>query len=773
LKQVTQKSQKPRVLALNIRHRLGEGGLILLFAVAVYLLIALITYHTSDPGWSSSGTGALVANEGGPVGAWFADVLLYLFGYMAYLFPILFVFAGWFVFCRQRDEERFKLRHALLRFSGFILVLISGAGLSTLYLNRWQDLLPLSAGGVFGNAVDLYFINILSVVGTSLILITFFLVGITLFANVSWLSLSSTIGKAVLASCRAVLATCSWIHNCYSSWRDRIREQKETFYPEEKSEVIPTPLRREAVYETKSPIEKSTSIASKPKKIKKARVLTSSASGRLPSLSLLDKPQKMRQCGYSPSQLEDMSRKIEIKLADFDIEARVVGVHPGPVITRFELELAPGLKVNRITSLVKDLARSLSLSSVRVVEVIPGKAVIGLEVPNEQRQIVCLQELFESQQYSDATSPVSLAIGKDIAGCSVVVNLAKMPHLLVSGTTGSGKSISINAMIFSILFKSTPEEVRLIMIDPKMLELSIYTGIPHLLTPVVTDMKEAANAFRWCIAEMERRFQLMAALSVRNLAAYNAKVNGAIKNGNPILDPLVSEEMQAEEPQTLESLPCIVVVVDELADMMMVVGKKVEELIARIAQKARAAGIHMILATQRPSVDVITGLIKSNIPTRIAFQVSSKIDSRTILDRAGAEQLLGYGDMLYLPPGAGVPVRVHGAYVSDGELHRVIADWKKRGEPEYLEEVIQESSEINDNGFVEGAGEEQDPLYDQAVFIVTESRRASISYVQRRLKIGYNRAAGIVEEMEKTGVVSVMENNGAREVLAPPPPSEE
>jgi len=495
--------------------------------------------------------------------------------------------------------------------------------------------------------------------------------------------------------------------------------------------------------------------------------------GTLPPLSILDRAEKKQQ-SYSPEFLENMSRLLEVKLKEFGVEVIVESVHPGPVITRFEIQPAAGVKVSRISNLAKDLARSLAVFSVRVVEVIPGKTTVGIEIPNEDRQMVRFSEVLESPEYAAAKSPVTLALGHDIGGKPVITDLAKMPHLLVAGTTGSGKSVGVNAMLLSILFKSSPEDARLIMIDPKMLELSIYEGIPHLLCPVVTDMKEAANALRWSVAEMERRYKLMAAMGVRNLAGFNRKVKDAEDAGTPLTDPLYRRESMDDEAPLLKTLPTIVVVVDEFADMMMIVGKKVEELIARIAQKARAAGIHLILATQRPSVDVITGLIKANIPTRMAFQVSSKIDSRTILDQGGAEQLLGHGDMLYLPPGTGLPIRVHGAFVSDEEVHRVVEAWKERGAPDYIEDILSGPDEGGGAGVDGSSGEggdsdEDDPLYDEAVRFVTESRRASISAVQRKLKIGYNRAARMIETMEMAGVVSPMNTNGSREVTAPAP----
>ena len=493
----------------------------------------------------------------------------------------------------------------------------------------------------------------------------------------------------------------------------------------------------------------------------------------MPSIDLLDRPDKA-QNPINQEELEQVSRLVEAKLLDFKVEARVVAVYPGPVITRFELDLAPGMKVSKISSLSKDLARALSAISVRVVEVIPGKSVIGLELPNKHREIVRLSEVISCQKFEEASSSLTMVLGKDIAGEPVVVDLAKMPHLLVAGTTGSGKSVGVNTMIVSLLYKSTPEDVRLIMIDPKMLELSVYEGIPHLLAEVVTDMKDAANALRWCVGEMERRYKLMSALGVRNLKGYNKKILGAIKAGDPIIDPLWQPSDGLDQnPPLLEKLPSIVVVVDEFADMMMIVGKKVEELIARIAQKARAAGIHLILATQRPSVDVITGLIKANIPTRMAFQVSSGLNSRTILDQQGAEQLLGMGDMLYLPPGTGVPTRVHGAFIDDHEVHAVVKDWKSRGEPNYIEEILAGGNDpdtLLPGEQAEGSEDEElDDLYDEAVNFVTEKRRVSISSVQRQFRIGYNRSARIVEQMEIQGVVSTAGNNGAREVLAPPP----
>jgi S-DNA-T family DNA segregation ATPase FtsK/SpoIIIE len=569
--------------------------------------------------------------------------------------------------------------------------------------------------------------------------------------------------------------------NLHGRWLERkqrrkVVQQRQELFAEKKQKVESKP--QPQIKAVAKPVEQSKRIF----KEKQTNLFAATGSGELPNISLLDQPRAADKKGYSDEALNSMSRRLEHKLDDFGIEAAVRDVYPGPVITRFEIDPAPGVKVSRISGLAKDLARSLSVISVRVVEVIPGKSYVGIEIPNEDREMVLLSQVLSSKAYDEARSPLSLALGHDISGQPVIADLAKMPHLLVAGTTGSGKSVGVNAMLLSLLYKSSPEEVRLIMVDPKMLELSIYDGIPHLLTPVITDMKDASSGLRWCVGEMERRYKQMAALGVRNLQGYNRKVKEAITSGNPIPDPLWQFDPHAvgigmpevTEAPTLETLPYIVVVIDEFADMMMIVGKKVEELIARIAQKARAAGIHLILATQRPSVDVITGLIKANIPTRIAFQVSSKIDSRTILDQGGAEQLLGHGDMLYLPPGSGLPVRVHGAFVDDHEVHAVVEDWKQRAEPNYIDDLLEDGANEFVPGYSNpgsGGGGEDDPesdaLYDEAVQFVLESRKASISSVQRKLRIGYNRAARMIETMEQAGVVSPMGTNGQREVLAP------
>jgi S-DNA-T family DNA segregation ATPase FtsK/SpoIIIE len=673
---------------------------------------------------------------------------------------------GWLLYKEQAEDRAQALQHLGLQMAGFVLTMMAGSGLATLRFSSEAPDLPLNSGGILGDVVGGALAGAFSPIGATLFLLALFLTGVTLFTGLSWFRLMDATGRMTLRAVESARLGVLQFKE-YLAGRRAIQVRGEALVADKAKREQRPPPRIEPVIKKVEPSPR----------VEKERQITipmfeHPANTELPPLALLDAPEAHKE-SVSPAALEAMSRQVEMKLKDFGIEAIVVEVHPGPVITRFELQPAAGVKVSQITGLAKDLARSLSVISVRVVEIIPGKSVVGLEIPNEHREIVRLSEMLRSKEYDNASSPLSLALGKNIAGHPVVVDLAKMPHLLVAGTTGSGKSVAVNAMILSLLYNATPKEARLIMIDPKMLELSIYEGIPHLLAPVVTDMKEAAHALRWCVAEMDKRYRLMAAMGVRNIGGYNKKVQDAIDAGQPIVDPLF-KPMEGMAAQELAPLPYIVVVVDELADMMMVVGKKVEELIARLAQKARASGIHLILATQRPSVDVITGLIKANIPTRIAFQVSSKIDSRTILDQMGAEQLLGHGDMLYLAPGTGVPVRVHGAFVADHEVHKVVDHLKRLGEPQYLDEILQGDDA---GGGGEYMGEDQPPggeadhLYDQALRIVTESRRASISGVQRRLKIGYNRAARLIEEMERAGVVGPLQSNGAREVLAPPPPS--
>jgi S-DNA-T family DNA segregation ATPase FtsK/SpoIIIE len=653
-------------------------------------------------------------------------------------------------------------------------MLIASCGLATLHWDK--GMLPDTAGGVVGH-IGFWLESGLKFLGATLLMLTAWMAGVSVAFGVSWLTIVDKIGAGIWN-------TVGWIKARRSTARDVAvgLEAKKARVEAAKVEE------KRVAARVKPRIEAPAAAVEKSERVEKERqvpLFDAPKSGELPPLKLLDDP-PAHEAHYSQEALEAMSRLVELKLKDFDIDVEVVAVQPGPVITRYEMRPAPGVKVSQISSLSKDLARSLSAISVRVVEVIPGKSVMGLEIPNEKREIVTLGEIIKSKAYDDVSSPLALALGKDIGGVPMCADLAKMPHLLIAGTTGSGKSVAINAMVLSLLYKSTAEHVRLIMIDPKMLELSVYEGIPHLLAPVVTDMKHAANALRWCVAEMERRYALMSALGVRNISGFNRKVKDATDSGKPIRDPVMTAAA-ANDPTIdqrlitdLTPLPYIVVIIDELADLMMIVGKKVEELIARLAQKARASGIHLVLATQRPSVDVITGLIKANIPCRIAFQVSARVDSRTILDQMGAESLLGHGDMLYLQSGTSIPTRVHGAFVSDAEVHRVVEALKKTGAPNYIEDVLEGpsiplagiSGEPQDPTAGDADGE-QDALYDEAVKIVTSERKPSISYVQRRLKIGYNRAARLLESMEMAGVVGPLQPNGAREILAPAPSGSE
>ncbi len=761
-------------LPLFVIKRLSEGSFILVLTTALFVLISLLTYHTNDPGWlhgrqSSVATG----NAGGQVGAYIADALYSVFGYFSYLLPLCVAYVAWLILKDHRALRVVNKPMLLLRGTGLVFMLSGGCGLLSLVGPAGQRGTTASVGGIVGRSIASLLHSAASAEGAALLLLAMLLVGVTWLTGLSWVQVTELIGYYTLFAVRVAGKV---IHTSARRMAAAVIRLKNR----DKGLVVKGPVRRSDVKEKKerpTPFVGTAPIMSKPQSvrvskesssIKESTRVTTPISGQLPALTLLDKGQPGEPMGgYSHQELESLSREVEQHLLDFGIQADVVAVHPGPVITRFELQLAAGIKVSKLTALAKDLARSLSVTSVRVVEIIPGKTVVGIELPNQNRATVCLSDVLSADVYQQAHSPLTLALGVDIAGHPMVVDLAKMPHLLVAGTTGSGKSVGINAMILSLLFKATPEQVRLIMVDPKMLELSVYDGIPHLLTPVVTDMKEAASALRWCVEEMERRYRLMASLGVRNLAGFNTRVAEAQALGEPLTDPLWKpiDSMDVEAP-ALQSLPYVVVVIDELADMMMVVGKKVEQLIARIAQKARASGIHLILATQRPSVDVLTGLIKSNIPTRISFQVSSKIDSRTILDQQGAEQLLGNGDMLFLAPGTGAPLRVHGAFVDDKEVHRVANDWRARGEPEYIDEIIQIFGDGTEGSLAEEgqATEEIDPLYDQAVEFVIQTRKASISAVQRRLKVGYNRAARLVEEMERTGVVGPLEG-GFRDVL--------
>ena len=818
------KSSVSNPLQAKLARRAIEGLFVLSIALAVYFVLALITYDSRDPAWSAVMDMQQVHNAAGVSGAWIADVLFSLIGYVAYLIPLLLLYRAW-LFFRLRDSfSNFEWAGLFIALIGMLLVIISLCGLFGINNNPNNSLLPFGNGGVLGNMLGEEFLRNFGLSGGRLFLFSLFFLGITIFTDISWMRLIENVGKFVTVTLPMKFAL-------LMRWLKQKAEQRQIKKAEKKAErqqnilLKPVKEKREPTMAEVVPAKQTTSEPepkeeksflsfadlgrSKPKAevkpefeaepaaparieptfskpveskppvavVSKPAREISELGDELPELSLLLKAPTSEKMGYSQETLDRLSRLLEEKLLDFRIEATVMDVIPGPVVTCFEIQPAPGIKASSITNLARDIARSLAVISVRVVEVIPGKTVIGIEIPNEDRQIVYFSEVVDSAEFADSTSPLTLALGHDISGQPIVADLGKMPHLLVAGTTGSGKSVGVNAMLLSMLFKATPQEVRLMLVDPKMLELSVYEGIPHLLTPVITDMKDAANGLRWCVGEMERRYQLLSKLGVRNIAGFNRKILEAAERGETIPDPLWKPEENfvpgydiAPAPD-LETLPYIVVVIDEFADMIMVVGKKVEELIARIAQKARAAGIHLILATQRPSVDVITGLIKANVPTRMAFQVSSKIDSRTILDQAGAEQLLGHGDMLYMPPGSSSLVRVHGAFVDDDEVHRVVASWKEIAEPNYIENLLDDGGSHDIPGIPGEAAEdgdaESDPLYDEAVAFVLESRKASISAVQRKLRVGYNRAARMIESMEAAGLVSNMGHNGQREVLAP------
>jgi S-DNA-T family DNA segregation ATPase FtsK/SpoIIIE len=761
------KTRTEEFLQLSLKQRLLEGLLIVSGALALFLFLALWTYHPVLSIKTSM-------NIAGRLGDQLAHFFFNSFGSLAYLFPALLLYGGWQCFKGRFSSLSFSYPFLALRLLGFITIFIAACGLAALHSTQTTH--GYTPGGQLGNIVTKSFVVQFNVVGSTLFLLALLLASTTLATGFSWLSIIDKISSYIMVMPGKIVEKLKKITLYVIKKRgaEKIKPRVSTLYKSDTSNTSNRQPSSQFNPIINSPIPSSEEVHHNPLSIKPYSSPTTLVSNKknvikssLPSLTLLDPAEKLSKEGYTRDELEQLSRDVELRLKDFGIQVQVVAVHPGPVVTRFEMQPAAGIKVSRITGLAKDLARSLSVVSVRIVEVIPGKSVVGLEVPNKHREIVRLSEILSSTAYQQARSPLSLALGKDIAGHPVIVDLGKMPHLLVAGTTGSGKSVGLNAMLLSILYKVTPQQVRLIMIDPKMLELAIYEGIPHLLAPVVTDMKEAANALRWCVAEMERRYKLMAHLGVRNLAGYNQKIQEATDKRQPLNDPFWKPE-QSDKAEILEHLPYIIVLIDEFADMMMVVGKKVEELIARIAQKARAAGIHLILATQRPSVDVITGLIKANIPTRISFQVSSKIDSRTILDQQGAEQLLGHGDMLYLAPGTGVPIRVHGAFVADQEVHHVVSALKKSAAPEYRLDLTQTNlNEGGDLDFLDNTSSEKDALYDQAVQIVIETRRASISSIQRRLKIGYNRAARLMEDMEKAGLVSAMESNGNRDILIP------
>jgi DNA segregation ATPase FtsK/SpoIIIE, S-DNA-T family len=734
-------------------------------AVAWLLFVlALVTHHPGDAAFTTSGTGDAVHNKAGVFGARLSDLAYFLFGFSAWwLVPV--TLRAWLAALAHRlrgdGGADTAAGHPRIAFwVGLALLLAASAALEWTRLYRWESALPGHAGGVLGYTLGPLSMRWLGFAGSGVLWIAALCLGLSLALRFSWVRLADVIGERFDA-----------LRERRAESRERAEDRRIGEQAQREREQVVEVERHEIEDHLPIVIEPPVLQVPKSERVAKERqqpLFTELADTKLPQVDLLDAPAG-RQESVTPDSLEMTSRLIEKKLKDFGVDVRVVAASPGPVITRYEIEPATGVKGAQVVNLAKDLARSLSLVSIRVVEVIPGKNYMALELPNARRQTIRLAEILGSQVYNDAASMLTMGLGKDIIGNPVVADLAKMPHCLVAGTTGSGKSVGINAMILSLLYKAEARDVRLILIDPKMLEMSVYEGIPHLLAPVVTDMKQAANALNWCVGEMERRYKFMSKLGVRNLAGYNKKIAEAAAKGEHIGNPF---SLTPEQPEPLERLPHVVVVIDELADLMMVVGKKIEELIARLAQKARASGIHLILATQRPSVDVITGLIKANIPTRLSFQVSSKIDSRTILDQMGAEALLGQGDMLYLPPGGGVPVRVHGAFVSDDEVHRVVDYLKTQGEPNYIEGIL-EGGVLEGEGdpatadLPGGGGGESDPMYDQAVAVVLQHRRASISLVQRHLRIGYNRAARLLEQMEKSGLVSAMATNGNRDLLLP------
>ena len=843
-------SQSPK---LNGVQRLLEAGLLVSCVFAMFIMLALFSFDPADPGWSQTGYQSPVRNLGGAVGAYLSDLLLNLFGLIAYSLPFVIAITGWLLFQKYHQLIRLDYLTLGLKFIGFILFYI---GITSIASMNFDDVFYFSAGGILGDVLSNSLLPYFSFVGSTLLFVTFCGSGFVLLTGISLLNAIDRVGEYAIHAIEYSLTIPSLIkyhlgtsldkesktstsnqteptsknlnidnktsasvsdnnvtehYIAFEKESDEVKKALETI-SEAEHESIFAKSDDDSAYNTREkepyvdidelmgeplamnvqehvsddeiaaafePVEKiivddepSTLHDKIYQQLEKDKPAEPNYSD-MPSLDLLDRKDKVEN-PIDQEQLDLVSRLVEAKLMEFGIKSEVVGVFPGPVITRFELNLAPGVKASKITNLSKDLARSLSAKSVRVVEVIEGKSVIGIELPNKHRETVFFADVISCDKFANSKSNLAMAIGSDISGQPVIADLAKMPHLLVAGTTGSGKSVAVNTMIVSILYKSSPEDVRMIMIDPKQVELSVYDGIPHLLSEVVTDMKEAANALRWCVGEMERRYQLMSKLGVRNLKGYNEKVAKAIAAGEPMIDPLWQpSDAFTQTPPTLDKLPSIVIIVDEFADMMMIVGKKVEELIARIAQKARAAGIHLILATQRPSADVITGLIKANIPTRMALRVQSRIESRIILDQQGADQLLGMGDMFYLPPGEAVPIRVHGAFVDDHEVHAVVNDWKSRAEPNYIEEIL--SGDTDQDILLPGeqadadSEEEIDTLYDEALAFITESRRVSISSIQRKFRIGYNRSARIVEQMESNGVVSRPGNNGAREVLAPPP----
>jgi S-DNA-T family DNA segregation ATPase FtsK/SpoIIIE len=756
--------------AQALPHRMSrlftEIRWILQVALCVFLVMALVSYSRHDPSWTHAEQVERIANWAGRVGAWTSDILLLLFGVSAYWWVALLgrrIAANYRRLTHRVEVEEDKPRESWFADAlSFALVLLACDGIEALRMWSLRVPLPRAPGGIVGDAVARGISHAFGFTGGTLALLIALAIGLSLYFRFSWLSVAERVGEGIIsavtfAKLRREAGRDRKLGEAAAVKREgKVEQSRVRLEDHEPVTIVPpvvTPAKSERV--------------EKEKQVPLFKDLPGDTT--LPPIALLDAAPAMQE-SVSADTLEFTSRLIEKKLKDFGVDVSVIAAYPGPVVTRYEIEPATGVKGSQIVNLAKDLARSLSLVSIRVVETIPGKNYMALELPNQRRQTVRLSEILGSEVYADAASKLTIGLGKDIGGKPVCADLAKMPHLLVAGTTGSGKSVGINAMILSLVYKASADEVRMILIDPKMLEMSVYEGIPHLLCPVVTDMRQAGHALNWTVAEMERRYKLMSKLGVRNLAGYNHKIDEAAKRDEKLPNPF---SLTPDEPEPLTRLPNIVVVIDELADLMMVVGKKVEELIARIAQKARAAGIHLILATQRPSVDVITGLIKANVPTRVAFQVSSKIDSRTILDQQGAESLLGMGDMLYMPPGTGLPIRVHGAFVSDDEVHRVVEKLKEHGEPNYIEGILEGGvAGEGDEGSAAlgGAGggtEESDPLYDQAVEIVVKHRRASISLVQRHLRIGYNRAARLLEQMEQSGLVSAMSSNGNREILVP------
>ena len=786
----SQATKKPAEQAVSIsRIRINqlffESWLIIQGTLGLFILLSLLSYSPQDPGWSTQEFVSPlnevdeINNTVGTWGAYISDFLFSLIGYIAYLIPAWLIYPVIKHFFITKTTVGWPSLTSLqfIKVIGWVLVVISCSTLLSIFIEPTETFLPYEGGGIIGNGISSNTLQPLSYVGTVLIFLTFSLIGLTLSLEISWTILINKIQEYLLKFGGNFGQRISSLIDKFKT-NQKLRKEK----IKRKEDVIEHVKRKEKtkpaeVLQAAPKVEKSIRVEEE----KQEELFDESKPSAPPKLSLLDEKTDENSSETSEVSLRQLGELVISKLSEYGINDVVVeSIQPGPVVIRLELRLPSGLKVNQISNINKDLARSLAKTSVRIVEVIEGKDTIGIEVPREDRQPVLLSEVLSSTIYDDSKSALTIALGKDISGSAVIADLASMPHLLVAGTTGSGKSVALNAMLISILYKATPEQVRLILIDPKMLELSVYEDIPHLLCPVITDMREASSGLRWCVNEMERRYKLMAKLGVRNLNGYNKKVREAIKSKNPIPDPLWKKQSEDDDSTApdLEELPNIVLAVDELADLMMIVGKTAEQLIARIAQKARAAGIHMLLATQRPSVDVITGLIKANIAARTAFQVASKMDSRVILDQGGAEQLLGKGDMLYLAAGTSIPQRVHGAFVSDDEVQRVAEDWRQRGKADYVEEVTKEEGAVTGMPGIPSSSDgdsdgESDELYDEAVAFVTQSRRASISAVQRRLRIGYNRAARLIETMEEAGVVSPMASNGNREVLVAPPPEDQ